>query len=282
MFELPFPDSKKGWAAAILLSVVVFIFYYVHIYQALYEFNSKRLIYNKTYTLFDDVYLRLSYPKYYISNMERWMPIQIINYSDHEVKDLDIKLIYNYSSSEDEEKIYQVPKIYFKPLDCDLRNIYSINGNVLSNYRALNDYFTSYHIEKIQSGETLTKFIRHDSEDLMGFEILFDEEDLKVDFVSAQKPFKALIYIVMVNLLLPPWANGLIPIISLITIWFVEKNPKNSEDEPNNNNDEENKSEDLLDNIKNTMLYYFFSGMGLLFLIMIIFIGILKITFPLD
>ena len=226
MFELPFPDTRHGWAAAIILSFVLFILYYCCIYPLLESFNSVNMVVVDSVVLVDgeEIFICYTYPRSYLVDKENFVIIKFVNNSKKRTKVNDIKVEVKKADS-DSDNIFDLPDYFIEPLDNSLKKNFMPNNISEEDKYYVSGYNDTMIIKVLNPDEKITKVIRFDSQydEINIFHNGMNDNPIKLNIVNKFDPFKFLLYALTINLLLPPWSNGIIPLIALILVWFAEE-----------------------------------------------------------
>lgn len=259
--KLPFPDTRAGWFAGVLLTLTLFSWYYQSLYENIYYY------YNQQYTNVEiqgfklrcDSILKNSFEDYWDSGVA-----SVISASVGTGNDYDSKKMLEQCQDQMWSLKLRIPNFtYFATpgwIYGELKNedtIKSQNATLVINYSGEiisllpSMYKEDTFVRRIELGEILpgnTVFWRTK----FGSNIIGDEDECNAALRSAfwlnskevdMQSYtnltcpktdieKAFLRSVTENLLLPPWSNTLIPAISLFLCALLEPGKKERDERP--------------------------------------------------
>lgn len=206
MLDLPIPKSRHGWFAAIILIIVVFNVYYLWVYPHVLDFYERQLFLTYQASSLDDperqdLIINVKVPRYLSIYVKRWAFIQLENGGDHTIEDIRIDLCL---SPENQIPILLPPVFEEKVSD---QGVY---------FEAIEPKATIYG--------RIPLFVSNN-----------DERDIILLVNGSETPFKQAVPYLKVelwqsfrhsfieNLLLPPWANGIMAFAVLVICYLVDR-----------------------------------------------------------
>jgi hypothetical protein len=199
--ELPLPKTRSGWFVAFILLIVSFGYYYTVLYDEIYEVYQAQF-YMPAIVETDNWKIEAQTPKYASKSTAGWIYGRIVNKSAQKIEDVDFSVIV------DNENTLLLPSIYKD--DVFQRSIprMTIIGNSTIYFRIR---FGNNMISADDCSDSL-KF------NLNG-EILKPVVALPCPETNTLKSIKRS---AIENLLLPPWANTLIPALIFVLCYLAE------------------------------------------------------------
>lgn len=206
MLDLPIPKSRHAWLAAIILTFITFWLYYYGAYPILFKFYRQQLYTNYgsdelSTPAYKDLVVKIYVPQELCMFVQRWFFIQVVNTGAVEVKDVKVEVILD---PEDTTPIF-LPTMF--------------SDQVVE--RAL--FFEDIQPHATISGR-IPVLIGEDKPRRVTIRLNGEEVNFSVVIPPLQvSPKRAVIHSLVENLLLPPWANGLILFAVLISCYLVSK-----------------------------------------------------------
>ncbi len=199
--ELPIPKSRSGWFAALLLLIFSYYYYYNNFYDGIFKKYSEHFF---TPTVGETAVWKVEVqsPKYTSIAIPGWIYVRIINKSSYS-EEIDFNVILN------NEKVILLPSNYkddvFKRSFSDI----DIHGYSAAYFRVK---FGNNVIVGDDCTENLNLYI----------------DNVHIKFTDAlpcpeENTQKALECSIIENLLLPPWANTVIPTLVFIFCYLAER-----------------------------------------------------------
>jgi hypothetical protein len=213
---LPFPKTRSGVLAAVVLTILLFVAYYWFGFSQLlkvYENHFQNVPYVEGGCSGLSTHIRI--PKWVYSNGVQWVYISVENRSGYEVRDIVVQFFAPMGKSR--EGLFLLPSFFDENL--------------------FNDFIS---IESLQNGVTLSGRLLIPTRD--GFKL--NDTQLKIT-CNGESGFKrpspaiqirrsqlgAFLHSTLENVLLPPWSNGIIPAFIILSCWLFED--KNIKDDHN-------------------------------------------------
>jgi len=244
MDGIPFPKTREGVLSSLILSVVLLTLYYLLAFQYFLLPTYDKQFYEPLLYAEDEksgcykiqTYVRI--PRYVYQNGRQWIYVSFRNVSDKEINDLRAHFILKVSSPEKEEDEGNEIKPYILDTDNRAENDMFLLPSFFSG-NLLNDYVD---IEVIQPGVEL--YGRFGFPTKTGFSIgntrlmvscvensgdeaanLYSEKKPKSTIPANENGAEAFLHSTLENLLLPPWANGVVPAFAVLASFLFEKDP---------------------------------------------------------
>lgn len=211
MIELPIPKSRHGWLAAAFLTVVCFLAYYLWLHPLLLTFYVQQLYPRQNSVESDvpsaiaDLQVQVGIPKYLSTSTLRWIFVRIKNTSEVEprrarlevaMKPEDTFMILPPRSLEGQ---FYESAIMFETIE----PLATVSGRIPILVNRTNDRKNDDRSVNFQLNGQAVKFTP----------VI---PDLEVN------ERRALVHSLVENLLLPPWSNGLVPLVVLVACFWVD------------------------------------------------------------
>jgi len=207
----PFPEKSEAKLALIVVILLGYLLYYFIGFSILLkifrgQFNSV-LVTSDAGSLCPEVYVTAQVPKWLFQNGSQWVYVNVNNKSS---QSMDIDLLISFPTSKDFQNVFALPSFY--------------KDNVVENKLA----FGTVDAGSSKDGRIL---LVTSDQNIYLDEIVFSlycgqYSDSRISSVAGSveiSPGGALVHSILENILLPPWANGVIPFIALFSVYFVEK-----------------------------------------------------------
>lgn len=223
MESFPIPKLRSSWTAALILTLIIFLLYYV------FAFNRLLQLYRSQ---FDSIFFGQNQsqlkvlafiPRYYNSSESAWAYINVQNNSNDPIYDLEVYLIAN-----SDESTLLLPNLYNE-------NVYS-SGSTLTVIEPHS--IATARIPFITQGDAIiNKVILIQKNDKTRKEL---ERQSPTEYIQPNKsPLRALQHSFLETILLPPWSNTFILALVVFSAYLV-RNRK--EEELNNEEPDEPKT----------------------------------------
>lgn len=212
--NLPLPKSRSGWFISFILVIFSYWYYYNNLYIEIYKAYQQQFFVPTIVADDQNWQIEIQVPKYTSVMAPGWIYGKIHNKSEQK-QDVNLSVVF------DEESTVLVPSIYKEDV-FQRRITETINGYSTINFRI---QFGNNVISADNCSEKL-KFILNGKPLTIQSALPCPQDN------GADEQLQSLKRAVIENLLLPPWANTLIPALVFIFGYLAES--KTDEEKDNN------------------------------------------------
>lgn len=224
--DMPVPKSRAGVLAAVLLSVFFFLTYYAFGFSWLlrvYENQFEKINYNKGACLGVDVLVRA--PKSVYSDGRQFVYVSAINKSPHEFRDVAVQFLV----TKENRNFLLLPSFFAENVFDDVVEVKSLPPGFEVTGRLLLLTKGKFNLDdaklKISCNQVLPPIATGTPPPQAQPRYAFDAG---YKTPSGNSPIKSVflepfLHSVLENVLLPPWSNGVIPALVVLSCWLFER-----------------------------------------------------------
>ena len=220
--NLPFPDSRSGWATAIVSSFLLFLMFYTFGYPLVDNLYRRQYLRSGDSVAFESVKLQVELPRFVSSSVDRDLRIWVENQSDQPVE-IKIKILTylarqgtNLTDTDQEEQSIATGVL----VSSQAENNSIQDGTDIINFGVIPQQarvFKSvrFRLPESQDGEIIRfRFMVDNGEKIVMAKIM--------DISSITHNPSSIIVELMKSILLPPLSNGLIPLVVLFCAYSLD------------------------------------------------------------
>lgn len=216
MDSFPIPKLRSSWAAALIMFLLLFFIYYLIVFEKLLDLYKSQ--FDIVYFEQSEMQLNVSayVPHYYDASDAALVYVHVQNESDDPVYDVGVYLVATF-----EESALLLPKVYIDDVYSSKSEFDVLPPNAISIAR----------VSLVAQNEpTITKVIVIQKQDGVPEEL---ERLNPTDYIRVQKAiWKSLQHRFLEVVLLPPWSNGYIFGLVILSIYLVRKGTEEKEPDP--------------------------------------------------